>query len=587
MTISATTLPPAGSQPFAAAPAMAAPLAGFGEAVDLALAAPSAGASVGTPSPPPAPALAYTPMIAAMVVPAPVAAPARPPEPLPGMILSVPDTATGPDAEPPVDRDAMDATPASMTEARTPDMPPPPTALAVAAVDAELPAGVGADAADAADAAPEPGSSPKGPTPRVPSPAPVATTTIAAELRGSQQIPKATPAPAPFPLAPTPDMPPPARNAAAAIGAGPPADLQTSNATPPAADGRQAPLSRDQAAAKPQVLSPPTATRTETTPAPAEAPLWADPAPAAAAITDPTAKADQLAADDDAAQDVLVATSSSPALMTAPPLPIAMLVPPAAASALGPSNPASSAEPPATAAKAGTVAEPLSDLRGAKIKQQTAPDSATLSPAPGFAERLASQAPAEAPAPRQAGGDVAAMPGVMSVQPSGAPTAPPSAPATPAAAAHQPSVAAQAGRIGHEMGVEIARRVTAGGHELTVRMNPADMGRIEVRMAFDNQGTLRASVAAERPAALDLLRRDSADLHRALSDAGVRADAQSFRFDTRAGSGDQFGQRPGQHQHQQNGGRHGGAQRFYAGDAAADQPIFRALRTSGRVDLMA
>ena len=132
------------------------------------------------------------------------------------------------------------------------------------------------------------------------------------------------------------------------------------------------------------------------------------------------------------------------------------------------------------------------------------------------------------------------------------------------------------------MGVEIARRVLAGGDELTVRLNPIEMGRIEVRFSFDEGGALRAVVAAESVAALEMLRRDSADLGRALSDAGVRADAQSFRFDSRSGNGDanQFWQRQ-----QQGGGNSRASSHETAGNEP--DPIYRSLRTSGQIDLMA
>lgn len=217
----------------------------------------------------------------------------------------------------------------------------------------------------------------------------------------------------------------------------------------------------------------------------------------------------------------------------------------------------------------------------AAANDQVAPDT-------GFADRLAAQTNVSAPATRQEGvAPPTALPPAVRM---GADAA--SSSATPSPATHavkpqdMPSVTAQSGRIGHEMGVHIARRVIDGSSELTVRLNPAEMGRVEVRIAFDDAGTLRATVAAERPAALDLLRRDSADLGRALNDAGVRADGQSFRFDTRAGTGDgQAWQRNGS---QQDGGRQqqsGG--RGYAGDVPADEPVYRALRTSGRVDLMA
>ncbi len=150
-------------------------------------------------------------------------------------------------------------------------------------------------------------------------------------------------------------------------------------------------------------------------------------------------------------------------------------------------------------------------------------------------------------------------------------------------------VVAQPGRIGTEMGVAIARHAVAGQPEtITVRLDPKDMGRIEVRLAFDDAGTLRAVVSADTSAALEMLRRDAGDLGRALADAGVRADGQSLRFDTRTSGGNDPGQR-----HHGGDPRHtpppSSRQRHADGEypVFAETPIYRALRTSGRVDLTA
>jgi flagellar hook-length control protein FliK len=139
------------------------------------------------------------------------------------------------------------------------------------------------------------------------------------------------------------------------------------------------------------------------------------------------------------------------------------------------------------------------------------------------------------------------------------------------------------------MGIAIARHVaTGGGEALTIRLDPGEMGRIEVRLTLDEHGTLRAVMAADNPASLDMLRRDSADLSRALSDAGVRADAQSLRFDTRSHGGGQNGQdssgsSPWQRQHD---ARANGTDSEAAVIPAGD-PAWRPLTLRGRVDLMA
>lgn len=133
------------------------------------------------------------------------------------------------------------------------------------------------------------------------------------------------------------------------------------------------------------------------------------------------------------------------------------------------------------------------------------------------------------------------------------------------------------------MAFAIARKLVEGSDELTIRMDPAELGRVQVRLAFDEGGTLRAVVAADSAAVLDTIRRDSGELMRLLGDTGVRTDAQSFRFDrgSHGGAGD-FGQngggQPRWHSHDDRGDH----------NRPAEEPVhFRPLRRNGRLDLMA
>jgi flagellar hook-length control protein FliK len=148
-----------------------------------------------------------------------------------------------------------------------------------------------------------------------------------------------------------------------------------------------------------------------------------------------------------------------------------------------------------------------------------------------------------------------------------------------------PEVTARPGQIGRELGLEIARRSAAGGDELMVRLAPDEMGRIEVRMSFDAGGTLRAVVTAENQAALDMLRRDAGDLGRSLADAGVRADAQSFRFDAKSGDGGTGWQRQGQGRDGGPGDNDAQQRDTFAGEGE-DAPYHR-LNSTSQIDLMA
>ncbi|KMS52944.1 hypothetical protein V474_24370 [Novosphingobium barchaimii LL02] len=150
------------------------------------------------------------------------------------------------------------------------------------------------------------------------------------------------------------------------------------------------------------------------------------------------------------------------------------------------------------------------------------------------------------------------------------------------------TVALREGRFGADVGVSIARALGGGqngeGRDLLIRIDPRHMGRIDVRMSFDHDGVLRAVVSADSPAALDMLRRESADLSRALTDAGVRSDPQSLRFDSSAGGSAGGQSRQGQRTQAQGPDYRGGFDLAGSGD---DIPIHRSLRGSGHVDLMA
>lgn len=165
------------------------------------------------------------------------------------------------------------------------------------------------------------------------------------------------------------------------------------------------------------------------------------------------------------------------------------------------------------------------------------------------------------------------------------PAALPYAPA-PQTAAQSATVSVQQGQFGNDIGVEIARALDKGSDDLLIRLDPRHMGRIDVRLSFDHDGVLRAIVSADSASSLDMLRRESTDLGRALADAGVRSDGQSLRFDNRSGGqggGRWQGDQQGQHQagHQSQGGG------LSDGFGGSDDPIYRPLRSSGHVDLMA
>lgn len=84
-----------------------------------------------------------------------------------------------------------------------------------------------------------------------------------------------------------------------------------------------------------------------------------------------------------------------------------------------------------------------------------------------------------------------------------------------------------------QLAIRIQKAVQSGQDRITLRLHPAELGRIDVQLDFAEDGRLRAAILAERSEALDLLQRDARVLERALQDAGLKTDSGSFSFDLR------------------------------------------------------
>ena len=81
-----------------------------------------------------------------------------------------------------------------------------------------------------------------------------------------------------------------------------------------------------------------------------------------------------------------------------------------------------------------------------------------------------------------------------------------------------------------QIGVQIARAVPARIDRLLVQLEPAALGRVEVRLEFHRDNQVSAMIAAERPETLDALQRDARLLERSLHDAGLRLDSDGLTF---------------------------------------------------------
>jgi flagellar hook-length control protein FliK len=83
------------------------------------------------------------------------------------------------------------------------------------------------------------------------------------------------------------------------------------------------------------------------------------------------------------------------------------------------------------------------------------------------------------------------------------------------------------------LAVAIAARSQSGNKQFDIRLDPPDLGRVEVRLSIDPSGKAQASLSADQPNTLSLLKTDAPMLARALRDAGLNVSQKGLNFSLR------------------------------------------------------
>ncbi len=71
------------------------------------------------------------------------------------------------------------------------------------------------------------------------------------------------------------------------------------------------------------------------------------------------------------------------------------------------------------------------------------------------------------------------------------------------------------------LAARIAARAVEGGRVFDIRLDPAELGRVEVRLEMGADNSVRALLSAERADTLAELQRSARDLEKALAEAGL------------------------------------------------------------------
>jgi chemotaxis protein MotD len=81
--------------------------------------------------------------------------------------------------------------------------------------------------------------------------------------------------------------------------------------------------------------------------------------------------------------------------------------------------------------------------------------------------------------------------------------------------------------------VAIASRALAGSNQFDIRLDPPDLGRIDVRLDVNSSGQVTSHVTVDRPDTLALLQNQQPQLERALQQAGLTTADNGLQFTLR------------------------------------------------------
>jgi flagellar hook-length control protein FliK len=229
---------------------------------------------------------------------------------------------------------------------------------------------------------------------------------------------------------------------------------------------------------------------------------------------------------------------------------------------------------------AAPVAAPVAASTAFVVQAAVSNDNSALEAVKAAGERAAVAAPAAegedarpvAKDPLPAGAAFAqALDGAKAADAADAPKSPARAPVVPP---HE------------QVAIQIRKAVSEGVDQISIRLNPGELGRIDVKLDVSSDGTLRASFAAEKHQTLELLKNDSRQLENSLQQAGLKADAGGLNFSLRGDNRENaqaFRDMGGQSRGRSNTGEDGGD----AAAPVASTAYPRRRAANGRVDLNA
>ncbi len=132
--------------------------------------------------------------------------------------------------------------------------------------------------------------------------------------------------------------------------------------------------------------------------------------------------------------------------------------------------------------------------------------------------------------------------------------------------------------------VEIGMRAMRGSREFSIRLDPEDLGRIDIKLEISEAGQVQAKLVVERVETLHLLQRDAKTLERAFDQAGLKTNPDGLQFSLRDPG--QQGRQTGQQDQTPKGQSFGATDRDTGSiDEIAPRTIHYRTTASGGLDI--
>ena len=84
-----------------------------------------------------------------------------------------------------------------------------------------------------------------------------------------------------------------------------------------------------------------------------------------------------------------------------------------------------------------------------------------------------------------------------------------------------------------QVSIAVSKASADGIDQMTVQLDPKDLGRIEVKMHTAKDGTTSLSFLVDKPETFDALSRDARSLEKSLQESGIKADTSGMQFNLR------------------------------------------------------